>query len=218
MRNPKVFLFDEPLSNLDAALRVNMRLEIEKLHRKLDATIIYVTHDQTEAMTLADRIVALDYGEVQQVGSPQELYDSPANKFVAGFIGSPKMNLFDADVSVDAGGKAKLTLAGADFGYTVSRSALNEGETVTIGIRPEALEVSNGQTALPADTLEISGKVESVDRHGNISYVYADVGLADVLTVQILPTLDVRPEDAIILRVPSSRLHIFDSSGLAIRE
>ncbi|MEM7300674.1 MAG: sn-glycerol-3-phosphate ABC transporter ATP-binding protein UgpC [Pseudomonadota bacterium] len=123
VRNPELFLFDEPLSNLDAALRVNTRLEIARLHRKLSATMIYVTHDQIEAMTLADRIVVLNDGRIEQVGTPMELYNSPANQFVAGFIGSPQMNFIPADI-------------------------LGDGEAITIGIRPEHIKLTSSGGAL----------------------------------------------------------------------
>ena len=142
VRNPKVFLFDEPLSNLDAALRVQMRLEIERLHRELGTTMIYVTHDQVEAMTLADRIVALDNGRIQQVGPPLELYSRPSNLFVAGFIGSPKMNLMPGTVvsaeggGGDAGPRCRCRRAdrAADAGRRLATS-------VTVGVRPEAVEI-----------------------------------------------------------------------------
>ena len=125
VRKPKVFLFDEPLSNLDAALRTQMRQEIETLHRDLQATMIYVTHDQTEAMTLADRIVALDYGEIQQVGEPDELYSKPNNTFVAGFIGSPKINFLSATVTKASGKNAVVKVAGATTNEDITVYALS---------------------------------------------------------------------------------------------
>ena len=218
VRHPKVFLFDEPLSNLDAALRVNMRLEIEKLHRKLGATIIYVTHDQTEAMTLADRIVALDYGEIQQVGTPQELYDKPDNKFVAGFIGSPKMNLVDAEIGKIDNAVAQILSADRMIGlYKVEGLNFNEGDRVTIGIRPEAFDIIDNDASPPADSLLVRGKVETVDRHGNISYVYVDAGFAELLTVQALPSVDFKTGDNLCLTTQNSALHVFDDAGLAVR-
>jgi multiple sugar transport system ATP-binding protein len=137
VRNPKVFLMDEPLSNLDAKLRVQMRTEISKLHDRLGATIIYVTHDQTEAMTLGTRIVVMKDGIVQQIDSPQMLYDHPANQFVAGFIGSPQMNFMDCKVS--EGGKA-VEVGGFKLGVSADRAAklkAYDGKTVVLGIRPE---------------------------------------------------------------------------------
>lgn len=138
VREPKVFLFDEPLSNLDAALRVQMRLELIKLHKQLNATMIYVTHDQTEAMTMADRIVVLNHGRVEQIGSPLELYRIPNNRFVAGFIGSPKMNFLDVRVSrVDAAG-VTIALPGGDMlTLLFAASSVKAGEMLTLGIRPE---------------------------------------------------------------------------------
>jgi multiple sugar transport system ATP-binding protein len=138
VREPQVFLFDEPLSNLDAALRVQMRLELIKLHKQLNATMIYVTHDQTEAMTMADRIVVLNHGRVEQIGSPLELYRTPRNRFVAGFIGSPKMNFMDVRVArVDAPG-VTIELPGGDtLTLPFAAASVKVGETLTLGIRPE---------------------------------------------------------------------------------
>jgi len=142
VRRPKAFLFDEPLSNLDARLREHMRAEIKKLHRELGATSIYVTHDQIEAMTLADRIVAMNGGRVQQVGSPLELYDRPANLFVAGFMGSPAMNMFSALFSRREG---RPTVAHAGFALTLDHDpALQEGAALTVGIRPEHIALGVG--------------------------------------------------------------------------
>jgi len=147
VRDPKVFLFDEPLSNLDAALRVQTRIEISKLHERLGSTMIYVTHDQVEAMTLADKIVVLRDGRVEQVGSPTDLYDKPKNTFVAGFIGSPKMNFFDL---------TDLTPAGVKM----------LGENQQLGLRPEHLVVSSGDQAW------VEGKVELVENLGEYMLVY----------------------------------------------
>jgi len=146
VREPKVFLFDEPLSNLDAALRVQMRLELIKLHKQLNATMIYVTHDQTEAMTMADRIVVLNHGRVEQIGSPLELYRTPHNRFVAGFIGSPKMNFMDVRVMrVDAAGVTIELPGGETLTLPFAGSSVRAGETLTLGIRPEHfIEASGG--------------------------------------------------------------------------
>ncbi|MDR5856506.1 sn-glycerol-3-phosphate ABC transporter ATP-binding protein UgpC [Caballeronia sp. LZ062] len=138
VREPKVFLFDEPLSNLDAALRVQMRLELIKLHKQLNATMIYVTHDQTEAMTMADRIVVLNHGRVEQIGSPLELYRTPHNRFVAGFIGSPKMNFIDVRVlRADNAGVTIELPGGEQLALPFKASSVQPGETLTLGIRPE---------------------------------------------------------------------------------
>lgn len=169
VREPKVFLFDEPLSNLDAELRVEMRLQIARLHNQIDATMIYVTHDQVEAMTLADRIVVLRDGHVEQVGSPMMLYQQPANRFVAGFIGSPKMNFLNgklvsasdtlARVAVPerAGGSAELDVA-------CDARALAAGDPVTLGIRPEHLQLGNEYN------LEMD--VDVVERLGGTTFLY----------------------------------------------
>ena len=160
VRKPGVFLFDEPLSNLDAALRVDMRMELAKLHADLGATMVYVTHDQVEAMTLADKIVVLDAGVVQQMGSPLELYHHPANIFVAGFIGSPKMNFLKARVeAVDA---ASIKVGSADLGMLVlpkANVAASVGDEVTVGMRPHHLTVGGAQ--------DFTGRVALVERLGN---------------------------------------------------
>ncbi|WP_341674750.1 sn-glycerol-3-phosphate ABC transporter ATP-binding protein UgpC [Niveibacterium sp. SC-1] len=140
VRDPKVFLFDEPLSNLDAELRVHMRVEIARLHRDLKATMVYVTHDQTEAMTLADRIVVMRAGQVEQVGAPLEVYDNPANLFVAGFIGSPKMNFLQGVIAEVQGNRVVVQLPQFDssrIGLSLEHPAVKVGEPVTVGIRPE---------------------------------------------------------------------------------
>ncbi len=137
VRKPKVFLFDEPLSNLDAALRMDMRMEIGKLHEQLDATMIYVTHDQVEAMTLADKIVVLKDGKVMQVGSPMELYHEPANRFVAGFLGAPSMNFVEVDVQSSDADKAQVTNAALEPIAVAHRNRINGGARAVLGIRPQ---------------------------------------------------------------------------------
>ncbi len=160
VRQPEVFLFDEPLSNLDAALRVDMRMELSRLHHDLGATMIYVTHDQVEAMTLADKIVVLSAGEVQQVGAPIELYQRPANLFVAGFIGSPKMNF--APVVVDAVGQGTITVRSKDLSpltIPADTAGISEGDTLTLGVRPHAIVTDGGGTLV--------GAVALIERLGN---------------------------------------------------
>ena len=170
VRHPQVFLFDEPLSNLDAELRVHMRIELARLHRELKATIIYVTHDQVEAMTLADRIVVLRDGVVEQVGSPLELYDDPDNLFVAGFIGSPKMNFLKGEM---ADGAVRLIDHG-NVSVPVSVAAA-PGTRVVVGIRPESFKAS-GSAALPL-------KVELVEHLGGETLAYARHGNGELITV-----------------------------------
>ena len=165
VRNPKVFLFDEPLSNLDAELRVATRVEIAKLHESLGNTMIYVTHDQTEAMTLADKIVVLRKGRVEQVGPPLHLYDDPANLFVAGFIGSPKMNFFAGTLAADGSVRFAGTAAKAPF----AAGAVAPGAPVTIGIRPEHFD----RDANPDGMVEIA--VDFVEHLGGTSFVHGDL-------------------------------------------
>lgn len=213
VRKPKVFLFDEPLSNLDAALRTQMRLELETLHRTLGATMIYVTHDQTEAMTLANRIVALDYGEVKQVGTPDELYDRPDNTFVAGFIGSPKINLLSATVldSNDAGTSVSID-GKTDTTVTVPVTGLQRNETITLGIRPEEFHIADHDSS-NADNLVLVGSLHTADRLGNITYAYVDVGLASDITVQTFLQRKIATGAPVTLSVPPERITVFDPSG-----
>jgi len=159
VREPDVFLFDEPLSNLDAALRGDMRMELARLHHDLGATMIYVTHDQVEAMTLADKIVVLDGGVVQQVGSPLDLYNNPANLFVAGFIGSPRMNLITGRAEEILDGQVRIAVAGASLSLPVHTGGIAKGDAVTLGIRPHALSVD------PKGLL--AGTVQLVEQLGN---------------------------------------------------
>jgi lactose/L-arabinose transport system ATP-binding protein len=163
LREPEVFLFDEPLSNLDAELRVAMRVEIARLHRALGTTMVYVTHDQTEAMTLADRIVVLRDGRVEQIGTPLDLYGDPATQFVAGFIGSPRMNFLDARVSE---GNCSLRIGDSVLPLPLVRDRPEAGASVTVGIRPEHLRlVATGDSALPL-------RVEAIERLGSTNFVY----------------------------------------------
>lgn len=199
VRDPKVFLFDEPLSNLDAALRVQTRLEIAKLHERLDATMIYVTHDQVEALTLADKIVVLNAGNIEQVGSPMELYDTPRNAFVAGFIGSPKMNMFEAT----ANGSTITMVDGTSFdaGRDISASK------VTVGIRPEHMRAATAADAF------VSGKLELVEKLGE----YALVHMLDGSNNPIIAKFDLPPEnasgDTLYFACDPNVLHVFDSAS-----
>ena len=189
VRDPTAFLFDEPLSNLDAALRVEMRYEIAKLHQSLKSTMIYVTHDQVEAMTLADRIVVLDGGKIAQVGSPRELYERPANLFVAQFIGSPKMNVFAA--SAVPGGALP---AGAEH----------------VGIRPEHITLTKpGQGTL-------DGTVDVVEYLGADTFLIVDCAAAGKITLRITGDTTLDPGTAIGLAFPPEKTHAFDSAGLAL--
>ncbi|KXU37726.1 ABC transporter ATP-binding protein [Cephaloticoccus primus] len=198
VREPKVFLFDEPLSNLDAALRGNTRVEIHKLHKSLGATTIYVTHDQVEAMTLADRVVVLSNGNIEQVGTPLELYDRPANRFVAQFIGMPSINLVAADA-------------------LPAFSALTGGRLPTdgtLGIRPEALRVQplgKGEPAAPRGSL--GGRVELVESLGAETLIYVEVAGVSLIARQSERSA-LRPGDAVGVSVEAGApLHLFDKSG-----
>ncbi|RYE88416.1 MAG: sn-glycerol-3-phosphate ABC transporter ATP-binding protein UgpC [Hyphomicrobiales bacterium] len=178
VRHPQVFLFDEPLSNLDAELRVHMRIEIAKLHKELATTIIYVTHDQVEAMTLADKIVVLREGEVSQVGTPLQLYDDPDNLFVAGFIGSPKMNLLNGVVGSANGGELAVTLpdyGGQTIAVPAPRTPPAAGTPVTVGIRPGHFD-EDGSAALDLT-------VELVEHLGSETFVYARAGQGGLITI-----------------------------------
>ncbi len=209
VRNPKVFLMDEPLSNLDAKLRVQMRIEIAKLHQRLGTTIIYVTHDQTEAMTLGTRIVVMKDGVIQQVDTPQNLYDMPQNKFVAGFIGSPQMNFMDATVEVK-GGTAYVIAAGKSIPLNAAKSKKlidggYEGKTVTIGIRPEDIK----------DTTETSGDnvfsagVNVYELLGAEVYLYLDVA-GEAVTARVSSRTSARVNDKINVAFDLDKIHVFD--------
>ncbi len=201
VRDPTAFLFDEPLSNLDAALRVEMRYEIAKLHQTLKATMIYVTHDQVEAMTLADRIVVLEFGTIAQVGPPKELYETPANLFVAKFIGSPAMNVVPCKTS---GGR--YTLPGGRGGaYGGDRAA------VQLGIRPEHIDIG-----APGEG-QMDAKVDVLEYLGADSYVIVDGGPLGQITIRSHGDETVTPGQPIGLKFREDRLHFFDDAGLAIR-
>lgn len=211
VRNPKVFLFDEPLSNLDAALRVQTRIEIAKLHENLKSTVIYVTHDQVEAMTLADKIVVLNKGNVEQIGSPLELYHHPRNLFVAGFIGSPAMNFLpgraekvEADgvtVSLKAGGFAKLPVSG---------EGLSAGNDVTVGVRPEHLREGDG------DGLSLTGDVDVVERLGDVSYVYFHTADGTRATLSCAGTSMAENGQKLAFHASPNAAHVFGPDGIAL--
>ncbi|TXI04546.1 MAG: sn-glycerol-3-phosphate ABC transporter ATP-binding protein UgpC [Pseudorhodobacter sp.] len=179
VRGPEVFLFDEPLSNLDAELRVEMRVEISRLHREIGATMIYVTHDQVEAMTLADKIVVLRAGRIEQVGAPLELYRNPGNRFVAGFIGSPAMNFVEATVT----GPGQVTAAGLGGPVAAGIALPETGAKVVVGLRPQALQLTPGATH----------KVDVVEALGGVTYVHLTAPSGEKLVVEargdVLPKL-----------------------------
>jgi len=205
VRQPKVFLFDEPLSNLDAALRVRMRYEFASLHQALGTTMIYVTHDQVEAMTLADRIVVLNGGVIEQVGTPDQLYAAPDTLFVAGFIGAPTMNLLPATIA----GPGKVMLAGGHVIDTaIDTAKLPMGTAVTLGVRPEHLRPGGAENAL-------TGAVRMVESLGSAHHIHLAVaGLADPLVASFggRPT-----SDTLTVSLPRAALLLFDGEGRAVR-
>ena len=212
VRNPKVFLMDEPLSNLDAKLRVQMRIEISKIHQRLGATIIYVTHDQTEAMTLGTRIVVMKDGVVQQVDTPQHLYEQPGNLFVAGFMGSPQMNFLDAIVEV-VDDTAVLKVAGHFIPLPPAKSKKlieggYNGKTVTFGIRPEDVYDSEMMVeASPQSTFEATVKVYEL--LGAEVYLYFDLDEFQ-MTARVDPRTTARPGDVVKFAIDVEKIHIFD--------
>jgi ABC-type sugar transport system ATPase subunit len=209
VREPAVFLFDEPLSNLDAALRVSTRVEIANLHRILKATIVYVTHDQVEAMTLADRIVVMNKGRIEQAGKPLDLYYSPANLFVAGFIGSPAMNFFEAKVESVEGRLA--CVAGIGFrSLDLAAASLRVGDALTLGVRPEHL--ARGVDGFFA----VGGVVELVERLGEASFAYLRRADGRMLVAEVRGRQTPTPGETTTLVAAAPDVHVFDSSGLRV--
>ncbi len=209
VRNPAVFLFDEPLSNLDAKLRVQMRTEIKELHQRLGTTTVYVTHDQIEAMTMADVIVILRDGVIEQVGKPLEIYDSPANLFVAEFIGSPAMNLMHGEMVGGDGGVPKVNLGEGLVLDAPPGSKTQPGQKVVLGIRPEHLR--------PAKGPGLRATVNVLEPTGAETHIYAKLGQREVcaITSERLP---LRAGETAMLTFPPERAHLFDAaSGVAIR-
>ena len=204
IRDPRAFLFDEPLSNLDAALRVEMRLEIARLHQGLGATMIYVTHDQVEALTLADRIVVLKGGDIQQIGSPLDLYERPANKFVAQFIGSPMMNV--------------VPVSGSDTGVTVANGTTialphlpDTLQAIELGIRPEHIDVVEPEAA------DLTAIADVIERLGSDTNIYVKVEDLGSLMVRKHGNISAKPGDRLGLRMQADNAHIFASDGTALR-
>jgi lactose/L-arabinose transport system ATP-binding protein len=207
VREPDVFLFDEPLSNLDAELRVSMRIEIARLHRQLGNTMIYVTHDQTEAMTLADRIVVLRDGRVEQVGTPRKLYEDPDNIFVAGFIGSPRMNLLQAKKDEDS----TIKLAGAKLSGLPAHAQLAPGDGLIFGIRPEHIELSDDTTN------SFCARVDFAEYLGSTQFLYCTLDDGQSLIVERREGGDVENGARIQLTAPISRRRFFRDSGERLR-
>ncbi|KVK69264.1 hypothetical protein L905_14430, partial [Agrobacterium sp. TS43] len=213
VREPQVFLFDEPLSNLDAELRVQMRVEISRLHKQLGTTMIYVTHDQTEAMTLADKIVVLRAGNIEQVGAPLDLYDDPANRFVAGFVGSPKMNFLEATI-VGSGADSVTLSLDSDSAVRLSlpvTTGLNEGARVSLGIRPEHFADAGAGDA------DLTVHVDVAEHLGNTSYVYARTEGGEQLIIERPESRDVGNRDRLTVGLSARRAFLFDSKGERLR-
>ena len=207
VRDPKIFLFDEPLSNLDAELRVATRKELAALHAEIGGTMIYVTHDQVEAMTLADRIVVLRAGRIEQVGTPLEVYNRPANLFVAGFIGSPRMNLLPARVA----GPGKSRLEATRDRSSCPRPASGLGADITLGARPEHIEVVDEGQADLVITLDL------VEQLGGETYLYGSAPGLPQLTVRQDGQAGYGRNQRVGLRLKREALHLFDADGNAIR-
>ena len=204
VRHPKVFLFDEPLSNLDAELRAQMRVEIARLHRNLGVTMVYVTHDQVEAMTLADRIVVLRAGRVEQIGSPQELYDHPANTFVAGFIGSPKMNFINTRAS-----GTELTHPAFEAPLRVERARGASGQEVTVGLRPEHLTLEGGANGIGL----VADLTESL---GGTTLIHAQTPAGETMLLQAPGRVALAKGERFRVGFDASRAYVFDTAGLAL--
>ncbi len=208
VRQPKVFLFDEPLSNLDAALRGQTRVELLRLHQDLKATMIYVTHDQVEAMTMADKIVVLQAGVVEQVGSPLDLYHRPKNLFVAGFIGSPRMNMFPVTVA-DAGpaGTIVALADGAELSVPISAALAGPGDALTLGVRPEGFHMG---AAGP-----VGGTVRLVEQLGGLTLLHV-AAEAQELTVQLDGSDVTRVNEAVRFEIDPAACHLFAADGQAL--
>ncbi|KPF55191.1 sn-glycerol-3-phosphate ABC transporter ATP-binding protein UgpC [Rhizobium sp. AAP116] len=212
-RDPKVFLFDEPLSNLDAALRVATRIEIAKLNEQMaDTTMIYVTHDQVEAMTLADRIVVLSAGKIEQVGPPLELYERPANLFVARFIGSPAMNIMPVAV-IGTGEATRIKLKdGSEVTVDVAIAASEQGKSASFGVRPEDLAIATGAEFL------FEGNVDIVEALGEVTLLYVKGPVEEEPIVVKLPGIvDVKKGQTLRFSADKTKLHLFDADGQTYR-
>jgi multiple sugar transport system ATP-binding protein len=210
VREPDVFLFDEPLSNLDAALRGQMRVEIARLHARLGATMVYVTHDQVEAMTLASRIVVLNGGRIEQIGAPLELYHRPANLFVAGFIGSPRMNFLPARVIAADERSVLVSAAGAEIAIPRSDHKLAVSDALTLGIRPEHVGISDSSRGLAAE-------VVLVERLGGEALVHCrESGTDQQFIAKLDGSCQLSSRDPVHMQIDGARCHLFDTDGNAV--
>ena len=208
VREPKVFLFDEPLSNLDAKLRNQTRIEIKRLQRQLGATVVFVTHDQVEAMTLADKIVVLNDGRVAQIGTPLEVFERPANIFVAGFMGAPSMNMLKAEV----GQGSSVRAGGIDIPVPADRFSLPPaGTPVTLGIRPEDI-VPEGHGTRPDLGADFSAEVSFAEMLGNESLLFGDFGGTEIVARMQHPRA-LEPNQSVRFRIDGTRVHVFDNES-----
>jgi multiple sugar transport system ATP-binding protein len=211
VREPKIFLFDEPLSNLDAELRVEMRVELSKLHQRLGATMIYVTHDQVEAMTMADKIVVLRSGRIEQVGTPLDLYNAPRNLFVAGFMGSPRMNFLAARVRAADSTGVDVTIGnGAVVRVARNGTGIAPGTALTLGVRPEHLGVGEG------DGPTVPAMVNLTEHLGGVTFFYSTIGSDETLTIEVPGQAFVENGVSVPVRLDPALCHLFDSDGRAL--
>lgn len=215
IRRPRIFLFDEPLSNLDAELRLQMRIEIARLHASLGNTMIYVTHDQLEAMTLADRIVVLRQGRIEQVGAPLTLYHDPDNLFVAGFIGSPRMNFLHAEISAVGKGEVQLRVPELKINSLVLRVAApcREGQAVTLGIRPEHFQ----PVMQTPEALRFQGELSFSEMLGHTNYLYLDIGREQMLVVEEREAHARELGAQVELGISAAQCLLFDEHGERLR-
>ena len=210
-RKPKVFLFDEPLSNLDAALRVQMRIELAKLHEHLDTTMVYVTHDQTEAMTLSSEIVVLDQGEISQQGEPLDLYNKPSNTFVAGFIGSPKMNFIASKFLSNSSSQVEINALGSNFTLPKRLNDKNINAELIFGIRPEDMHLGSD------NDYHWESKVFVTEKLGSSTFIYLE-GEKEPIVMEVAGDTTIKVGDTVKVKLDLEKTHLFNSQNLSILE
>jgi multiple sugar transport system ATP-binding protein len=208
VKEPEAFLFDEPLSNLDASLRTRTRVELARIHRRLSSTMIFVTHDQIEAMTLATRIVVMNRGRIEQIGAPLEIYRRPATRFVAGFIGAPAMNFIDVEAAGDNGGRllVRLPVDNVVIPTPISADRLPQGQ-LTLGIRAEHVVIDAGGP--------LKGRAEFIERLGDRSLAHVSLASNQLIVIEIPRDYELQPGDSLRMSIDAAHLHLFDASGTA---
>ena len=211
VRNPSFFLLDEPLSNLDADLRVEMRVQLAKLHQQLKTAMIYVTHDQIEAMTLADNIIVLKQGNVEQIGSPLDIYYHPKNKFVASFIGSPKMNFLTANVVSNTSKLLKLKVYNKEFSIQGKFNPAKISKEIEIGIRPKDIQLDNKQK------IQLKAKIEVIEKLGAFSYLYVTINNKDSFTIETDKELKFQEGSMLDLSINPDKIYLFNNEGIALK-